>query len=294
MGIGHSRFVKTNGFETHYTESGENGPVLVALHGGGAGSSGEAGMGPLMKHLPPDIRVVAPDSVGGFGLTDPAADAGLGLQSRVDHLEAIVDALCLKRFTLLGNSQGAWVAAHYAALHPDKVERLILLGSATMAQAMGIEVAPTPDMLALLNYDGSRDGMVRLLEGLVYDKSKITKELVELRYHSATRPGAREAFAKATQGTKKLQSDPLLVTQFDMRAVLPRLADAIETIFIWGEDDGFAKAELGRAIEPMVPHVKFHWVPKAGHQVQTDQPEAVGRIVTDFILGSTARRTEAA
>jgi len=34
-----SRYVMTNGVRTHYWETGDNGPVIVALHGGGAGSS---------------------------------------------------------------------------------------------------------------------------------------------------------------------------------------------------------------------------------------------------------------
>ena len=38
-----SRNVMTGRFRTHYTECGGNGPALVLCHGGGPGSSGEAG-----------------------------------------------------------------------------------------------------------------------------------------------------------------------------------------------------------------------------------------------------------
>src|ERR1700685_4007343 len=109
-----SRFVLANGVRTHYSETGEDGPVIVALHGGGAGSSGAAGMGLLMEKLAEEFRVVAPDSVGGFGLIDPYAPAPRGLFSRVEHTADIIDALCLPKVTLLGNSQGAWAAAQYA------------------------------------------------------------------------------------------------------------------------------------------------------------------------------------
>src|ERR1700730_6205459 len=114
------------GVKTHYTEAGNDGPVIVALHGGGAGASGAAGMGKLMRLLADRYRIIGLDSIGGFGLTDPQAPSPYGLQSRVDHLEAFAYALGLERFTTLGNSQGAWVAARYAILHPDLTDRLIL------------------------------------------------------------------------------------------------------------------------------------------------------------------------
>ena len=66
-----SRYVMANGVKTHYSESGDDGPVLIALHGGGAGSSGVAGMGSCMQRLGDEFRVLAPDGVGGFGLTAP-------------------------------------------------------------------------------------------------------------------------------------------------------------------------------------------------------------------------------
>src|SRR6185436_7916878 len=100
--------------KTHYSETGDNGPVLVALHGGGAGSSGLAGMGAAMQRMAGEFRVIAPDSIGGFGLTDPYAKTPYGLISRVQHLADFCDALCLDKFSILGNSQGAWCAAHYA------------------------------------------------------------------------------------------------------------------------------------------------------------------------------------
>src|SRR5215469_15900871 len=104
-----SRFVMVDGVKTHYTESGDNGPVILAMHGGGQGSSGEAGLGKLFGLLGDRYRVIGLDSIGGFGETDPVP-LRYGLQSRVDHAADFVDALCLDRFAVIGNSQGAWCA----------------------------------------------------------------------------------------------------------------------------------------------------------------------------------------
>jgi pimeloyl-ACP methyl ester carboxylesterase len=284
-----SRFVTVHGCKTHYIESGNDGPVIVALHGGGAGASGEAGMAPMMHNLPPQFRVIALDSVGGFGRTDPRVPAPYGLLSRVDHLSAFVDTIGLDRFTLLGNSQGAWVVARYALNRPDRVERLVMIGTMTIAMAMGFPEEQTPGMKAFTSYDGSRESMRRMVEGLVYNTDIVTDELVELRYQSASRPGAMETFKAATQATKYLQNDPVMRKQFDMRDALPALTKAVPSLVIWGENDTFAPVTLGRKLQPLLPEARFHYIDHAGHQVQNDQPRSCAELVSEFMRTPPAK-----
>jgi pimeloyl-ACP methyl ester carboxylesterase len=152
-----SRYVMAGGVRTHYTEAGGDGPVVICNHGGGAGSSGDAGMGGLLPELAAKgFRAIAIDAVGGFGLTDPSAPTPYGVQSRVAHLEDFVAALGLDKFTIVGNSQGAWVAAKYAIQHPDQIVGLVIIGSATIGGAMGIPEEPTEAFMALAKYDYTR------------------------------------------------------------------------------------------------------------------------------------------
>ena len=279
-----SRFVMAGNVKTHYTESGDDGPVIVGLHGGGSGSSGESGMGPLMPGLGEQFRYIAPDSVGGYGLTDVDAPVPYGVQSRVEHLEDFADALCLDRFSIMGNSQGAWVAAKYATLHPDRIEKMILVASGTIVNAMGIVRPPSPGMAAFAAYDGTPDRMRDLLKAIVYNQDKITDALVERRNAAATRPRALEKFKEFGANTGRFQREAPLNVNFGMKESLPALTKVIPTIFVWGENDEFAPPEGGRELEPMLPDVAFHWVPEAGHQAQTDQPEMVTNIIREFML----------
>jgi pimeloyl-ACP methyl ester carboxylesterase/DNA-binding CsgD family transcriptional regulator len=61
----------------------------------------------------------------GSGLSDRNV-ADLSLDALVADLEAVVDAVGLRRFPLLGLCQGAVIAIAYAARHPDRVSRLVL------------------------------------------------------------------------------------------------------------------------------------------------------------------------
>jgi pimeloyl-ACP methyl ester carboxylesterase len=211
------------------------------------------------------------------------------LQSRVDHVAGFVDALCLDRFSMLGNSQGAWCIAKYAMMRPDRVENLIMLGTGSVAAAMGLKQPPSEGLKLMEGYDGTREGMRRLLEGLVYDKSKITDELLTIRQNAASRPGAAEAFGAMGKMNRVLQNDPRYRAMFDMTTSLPAITKVIPSIMIWGENDIFAMPETGRKLEPMLPDVRFHWVERAGHQVQTDRPDVVADIVRTFLTNAKPR-----
>ena len=276
-----SRTVMAGRIRTHYSECGENGFPVVLCHGGGPGSSGEAGFGQLMVALAPEFQVYAPDSVGGFGETDPYYPASEGVQSRVDQLEAFMDTLCIDKAVLGGNSQGAWVAAKYALQHPDRVDKLVLIASNTIAGAMGLEIPMTPGMKAIRAYNGSEETMRTFLQTIVWNKNLITDQLVKRRNDCANRPGAENARKVFQEGQQRFTKDPNLRLKYDMRDTLPKLT--IPAILIWGEDDQFAPVEQGRQLEKMLPKVKFHYVAKAGHQVQTDQPAIVSKLVLDFL-----------
>ena len=275
-----SQFVMAGRIKTHYSEIGHNGSPVVLCHGGGAGSSGEAGFAALMRELGKKFRVYALDSVGGYGETDPFFPASEGVQTRVDQLEAFMDTLCLDQVCLSGNSQGAWVAAKYALQHPDRVKKLLLVASGTISTAMGLKSQETEGMRALRAYDGTQESMRRMLEVLVWNKSIITDELVKLRNDAANRPGAEESRRIFQEGMQRLTRDPNLRLKFDMTHTLPRLT--IPAMFIWGEQDNFVPVELGRQLEKLLPNFKFQYVPNAGHQAQNDQPELVSKLMMDF------------
>ncbi len=275
-----SSYVMAGRIKTHYSEIGQNGPPVVLCHGGGAGSSGEAGFAALMRELGKKFRVYALDSVGGYGNTDPYFPCTEGVQTRVDQLEAFMDTLCLDQVCVSGNSQGAWVAAKYALQHPDRVKKLLLVASATIFTAMGLKSPESEGMRVLRAYDGTQESMRRMLEVLVCDKSKVTDELVKLRNDAANRPGAEESRRIFQEGMQRLIRDPNMRLKFDMTHTLPKLT--IPTMFIWGEQDKFAPVELGRQLEKLLPNIKFQYVANAGHQVQNDQPEQVSKLMMEF------------
>lgn len=81
---------------------------------------------PLFKQLSKSNYFVRYDERG-CGLSDWDVDE-ITFDKFVEDLEQVVDAAGLDQFPLLGISQGAAVSIRYAALHPERVSKLILFG----------------------------------------------------------------------------------------------------------------------------------------------------------------------
>ena len=64
----------------------------------------------------------------GWGLSDRDVE-DISFEAWVSDLEAVVDAVGVQRFALLGRSQGAPPAIEYAARHPERVTQLVLVGA---------------------------------------------------------------------------------------------------------------------------------------------------------------------
>ena len=119
-------FLAVNGRRHHYLEWAGEGGTLVLLHGGNSSARGS-----WIRTAPAFIdryRVIAPDHRG-HGETDWDPDAGYTLTNYVADFEVVVAQLGLVTFDLVGHSLGGIVGLSYAAAHPDKVRRLVLVDS---------------------------------------------------------------------------------------------------------------------------------------------------------------------
>lgn len=280
-------WVKVNGVRTRYAWSGTQGPTVVMCHGGGPGSSGEAGWHQMLPALAEaGFRAYAPDQLS-MGWTDvrPHAWPVLGHQSLVDHVAAFIETLCLEPVCLVGNSQGAYVAAKIALDHPERVDKIFLIGSGTISGSFGIQ---RPDegknqaVQALREYDFTQSGMRRFLEAIV--NGPVSDTLVETRHQAASRPGVREAMAAFTAYRQRMNQETKLWQRFSVREKLPLLS--IPARFIWGLADRFAPVEMGYQLAEFLPNIPFEFVPEAGHQCQNDRPDLVNAMVIDFFRGA--------
>src|SRR5712691_7954667 len=113
----HSTFLTVNDLRLHYFDWGNAGaPPVVCVHG--YTSSAEAFNAPA-RRFQDRFRFIVPD-VRGHGESAWSPNSAYGYTEQASDLAALVDALGLDRFTLIGTSMGGIIAMAYAAAHAHR------------------------------------------------------------------------------------------------------------------------------------------------------------------------------
>lgn len=134
------RWVTRNGVRIHCLDWGgpDGGPAVLLLHGVGGNALVWNDVAPLLRAGLPGHRIVAVDTRDG-GRTDHP-ESGYGLAEFMADVLAVADDLGAERASLVGHSRGGWLAACVAAVHPGRVDRIVLLDPARItfdSQAAG-------------------------------------------------------------------------------------------------------------------------------------------------------------
>jgi haloalkane dehalogenase len=120
-----------NGLRYHYLDEGDGEPVVM-VHGNPSWSFYYR---KLVDALKPEYRTIVPDHIG-CGRSDKPGDDhyDYALESRVDDLEALLDHLNLTTgLTLVLHDWGGAIGMGFAARHPERVARLVILNTAAFA-----------------------------------------------------------------------------------------------------------------------------------------------------------------
>lgn len=280
----HNSYILANGVRTHYSWAGTEGPAVILLHGAGPGACGAAGWRFMLPALAKaGYRAFAIDQLSmGFTDTRPHAWPVLGHQSLVNHVDDFVEALCLENVSLVGNSQGAYVAAKYAIDHPEKVNKVVYIGSNTVYQAMQeVPARKLRSFLEVIGYDYTEEALRNFMTRNIAQGEEIPEEIIQLRHQAATRPGVKEANEAFDAYLAKINDQPKLWDRYCIKDSLPKLK--VPGLFIWGNQDAVASVETAYELEKLLPNIPFEYIDDCGHQAQTDQPEIVNQLVIDFL-----------
>ena len=262
-----NRWVKAGEVKTHYLTSGEGEPVIL-LHGGGPGVSAvhqwRHNMGPLADA---GFSVYAPEVVG-YGLTDKPAN-GNSMEAKVKHVKDFIDALCLEKVFLVGNSLGGMISHGVAIDWPDRVKRLVLLGGGAIRSRQ-----PPQGLKNLIDYSPSKENIRSICESLCLDPSFVTDEMVEQRYQMSLLPGAQEAFQAFMD---RLKNGTWLG---DMENRLGEITTP--TLLIWGKQDRMVPLDLGKKLEKQLPNARLEVVENAGHWVQIEHSQKFNALTIEF------------
>jgi pimeloyl-ACP methyl ester carboxylesterase len=269
------RELTLNGLRFHYLDCGNAGaPALVCLHGF---TSHAHSWDTFAKAMREQYHVLALDQRG-HGETEWAKD--YHADRRVEDLEEFVEALKLEKFVLLGLSMGGRVAFQYAAQHPDKLDRLVI-----------VDVAP----------ETSSSGARRIADGLRNkDIFQNPEGAFEAARRANPRPPADELRARTRYGLKQLDDGTwtfrydvalrngsgarVMPTPEEVQATWDSLQNiTCPTLLVRGSDSDILSPELAQRMLRSMPNCRLVEVPNSGHSVPLDNPTGFIQAVRTFL-----------
>jgi proline iminopeptidase len=258
----------------------------LVCHPGGPGLPGAelADLAGLDDSL--ELLILEPRGTGRS--TRPADAAAYAFEHYVADLEELRMHLGRERIDLLGFSHGGMVAMAYAAAHPDRIGRLVLV--ATLAHRDETLDAEMERGLAEREgepwYPEARAALDEEEAAEFADDEALAENLARQWPLYFGRYGEREeAFVQTLAGLvpnadalRRFNSD--VWPSFDLRPQLARVA--APTLVIAGDRDFVAPPAAGRAIAEAVADAELVVVPGAGHFIFVEAPEAFREAVLSF------------
>jgi pimeloyl-ACP methyl ester carboxylesterase len=246
-------------------------PPVLLVHGSGPGVTAYANWRLTIPRLAEaGLSVLAPDMVG-FGFTERPEGIRYGLDSWVGQLVGFLDALGLEKASIVGNSFGGALALRLAARHPDRVERLVLMGAA------GVPFELTPGLDAVWGYQPSVPAMRALLDIFAHDRTLVNDELAQVRYEASIQPGFQESFARMFPAPRQRWVDAMVTPDEELAAL------AHPTLVVHGREDQVIPLENSLHLMRTIPDCRLHVFGHCGHWTQIEHADAFARLVTDFL-----------
>jgi pimeloyl-ACP methyl ester carboxylesterase len=257
------------GIRTNYLEAG-SGPPVVLVHGSGPGVSAYANWRLTMPALAAQHRVLAPDMVG-FGFTERPGDVTYDMATWTRQLLGFLDALGIDRAHLVGNSFGGALALRFATEQPDRVDRLVLMGS------VGVPFDITEGLDAVWGYQPSVQAMRALLDIFAWSRDLVTDDLAQLRHAASVEPGVQEAFAAMFPAPRQRWVDAM-VTADDRLVTLTH-----PTLVVHGRDDRVIPLANALHLLEVIPRAELHVFGQCGHWTQIEHAASFGALLTEFL-----------
>ncbi|MGH8481535.1 MAG: alpha/beta fold hydrolase [Nevskiaceae bacterium] len=284
------RFADVNGVTLHYATAGA-GPLMLFVHGF---PQFWYAWHELLPEFARDHHVVAPDMRGINLSSKPEGVKAYHVSQQTEDLRELIRHLGHERCVLVAHDWGGACAWHFAATHPECIERLVIVNAphpVMFARELRHNAVQrkASDYMALLRLDKaervlSENDFQRL--GYFFrewgGRGGAKPDAATLaRYKEAwARPGALAAALNYYRASPLYAATPpelvpqLRQDDFQVRA---------PTLVIWGESDTALLPGLLDGLDACVPDLRIERIAEGSHWVIHEFPERIAALIRDFI-----------
>jgi pimeloyl-ACP methyl ester carboxylesterase len=243
-----------------FVRSGGSGPVVVLLHGYAENSDSWA---PLAADLMKDHMVVVPD-LRGIGRSSKP-EGGYDKKAEAKDIRAVVTALGYDRTFVVAHDIGNMVAYAYAAMYPDKVERLVVMDAPIPGIEPWSEILQNPGVWHFNFHGPDAERLVAGRERIYFDRiwndftgdpskpDEATRNFFAATY--AQPGGMRAGFAQFTAFTKDAADNKIFE---QVKLTMPVLAVGGEKSF--GPLQAVIMRHVATNVQELVVQGSGHWL----------------------------------
>jgi pimeloyl-ACP methyl ester carboxylesterase len=275
--------IDAGGIRTRFFAAGAGQPVIL-IHGSSLAIDARSTWYRTLPALAQQFSVLAPDLVG-FGRTSVAFDGKhVPRLERVKHVADFIDALGIERYSLVGHSEGGFIAAKLAIERPSQVVSLCIVTSGATAPVFGDyrDAAWSAAAAAAYNVkDGCEtvDDFIKTATSWSETFPTDFEQILRENYNFAIRKGQLERLKEVAQNGDYKNYNKIQYTH-----ILPFLADVeARVLLVWAANDKTVPVERGHMLRAFCPSADMHVFASAAHMVMIDRSRDFNALMSNWL-----------
>jgi pimeloyl-ACP methyl ester carboxylesterase len=273
-------FASANGIKLYYEEAGQGLPLVFVHEFAGDHRSWQ----PQIRFFARRYRAIA-FNARGYPPSDVPEDLRAYSQEQAaEDIRGLLDALGIARAHVCGLSMGGYATLHFGLRHPGRALSLVVAGAGYGSVHADRERFRQDAEVTARRFE--HDGMAAAAE--VYAKGPTRVQFMDKdplgwrEFHEHLKDGSAAGHARTLRGVQMTRPSIL-----DLGRDLEKLE--VPTLIVTGDEDDPC-LEPAIFMKRTIPRSGLVVLPKSGHTINLEEPEAFNRAVLDFLTAVDADR----
>jgi len=243
----------------------------------------------LVDRLDSTNRVIVPDLFGHGASAKHDGDYSPPAQAAT--LRDLIDELGIDRVTIVGHSLGGGISLAFCYLFPERVERLVLVGTGGLGREVNpvlrATTLPVADLvLPVLASPWVRGGAELVGRGLALFGWRASQDMRAAweGFTELSDADSRRAFLATTRAVMNSGGQRIAAHEY-----LSELDHDVPVLVVWGTHDMVIPAAHAERAAQVAPGCRVELFDRAGHFPHLDQPDRFADVLRDF-MATTQRR----
>ena len=269
-----------NGVRLYYEDVGQGVPMIFVHEFAGEAAS----WAPQMRFFARRYRAIAYNARGYPPSDVPEDPAAYSQQQTADDIRGMLDALKIQKAHVVGLSMGGYATLHFGLTYPERALSLVVAGAGYGSKADEREGFKRDSASIVEKFE--RDGMAKVAEIYAMGPTRV-------QFRDKDPQGWQEfhdLFAKQSAKGHALTMRGVQMQRPSVYELTDRMAKLeVPTLVMTGDEDEPC-LDPGIHMKRTIPTSGLVILPKAGHTINLEEPDAFNRAVLDFVTAVDAGR----